>query len=209
MTELQDTDDFRDFPQLAQQLSVVGIRKEFKAGTTVVQEQTASGSIPLVLKGTLRVMRTEPDGREIMLYYIKAGESCVMSVLGCWSAAVSKVRAEVEDDAEILFLPVDRMIDLGRYYPQWIEYLFRMYHRRFEELLDMVNAVAFQKMDERLWGLLIKKAEMQKARILYVTHEQLANELGTARVVVSRLLKALETEGRLTLSRNKIRLGSF
>ena len=209
MTELQDTDDFRDFPQLAQQLSAVGIRKEFKAGTTVVQEQKASGSIPLVLKGTLRVMRTEPDGREIMLYYIKAGESCVMSVLGGWSASASKVRAEVEDDAEILFLPVDQMIDLGRNYPQWIEYLFRMYHRRFEELLDMVNAVAFQKMDERLWSLLIKKAEMQKARILYVTHEQLANELGTARVVVSRLLKELETEGRLTLARNKIRLGSL
>ena len=206
MTELQDTDDFRDFPRLAQQLSAVGIHKEFKAGTTVVQEETSSGSIPLVLKGTLRVMRTEPDGREILLYYIKAGESCVMSVLGGWNASTSKVRAEVEDNAEILFLPVDRMIELGRDYPQWIEYLFRMYHRRFEELLDMVNAIAFQKMDERLWNLLLRKAELQKARILYVTHEQLANELGTARVVVSRLLKELETRGKLTLARNKIRL---
>jgi CRP/FNR family transcriptional regulator len=112
----------------------------------------------------------------------------------------------VEDDAEILFLPVDRMLDLGRHHPQWVEYLFRMYHRRFEELLDMVNAIAFQKMDERLWNLLNKKSEMQKARILYITHEQLANELGTARVVVSRLLKELETEGKLTLARNKIRL---
>lgn len=206
MTELHTTDDFRDFPQLAQQLSEVGIRKAFKSGTAVVQEETSSGSIPLVLKGTLKVMRTEPDGREILLYYIQAGESCVMSVLGGWSASASKVRAEVEDDAEILFLPVDRMLDLGRHHPQWVEYLFRMYHRRFEELLDMVNAIAFQKMDERLWNLLNKKSEVQKARILYITHEQLANELGTARVVVSRLLKELETEGKLTLARNKIRL---
>jgi CRP/FNR family transcriptional regulator len=127
-------------------------------------------------------------------------------VLGGWSASTSKVRADVEDDSEILFLPVYRMIDLGHIYPQWIEYLFRMYHRRFEELLDMVNAIAFQKMDERLWDLLLKKSELQKAHILNVTYEQLANELGTARVVVSGLLKELETESKLTFGRNKIRL---
>lgn len=206
VAELNQTDEFRAMPKLAKALTAIGIRKEFKAGSRVVQEDAYTGSIPLVLRGSLRVLRTEPDGREILLYYIKAGESCVVTVMSGYDSTAPKVRAEVEDDAEILFLPINRMAAIGREHPEWIEYLFRIYHRRFEELLDIINAIAFRNMDERLWALLNKKAELQHARILYVTHEQIANELGTARVVVSRLLKQLETEGRLVLARNKIRL---
>lgn len=209
MTDFNQTEDFRNIPQLAERLSSIGIHKKYKAGSTIIQEDSSPASIPIVMKGTLRVVRTEPDGREILLYYLKAGESCVMSVLGGWNSSKSKVRAEVEEDAEILFLPLGQMLSLGREYPEWIEYLFRMYHRRFEELLDMVNAIAFHKMDDRLLSLLYKKAELQKSGILYVTHEQLANELGTVRVVVSRLLKQMEVEGKLSLARNKIRLVGY
>ena len=149
-------------------------------------------------------MRTDEDGREILLYYIKAGESCIMSFLGGMHQETSKVKAIVEEDAEILFLPMEKVTLFIKEYPQWLDYIFRLYHKRFEELLEIVNAVAFKKMDERLFNLIKKKCELTQSRILNVTHEQLANELGTARVVVSRLLKQMEDEGLVKPGRNKI-----
>lgn len=116
----------------------------------------------------------------------------------------SKVRAEVEEDAEILFLPIDKVMLFIKEYPEWLDYIFRLYHKRFEELLDVVNAMAFKKVDERLLHLLHKKAELTNSKTISITHEHLANELATARVVVSRLLKQLENNGVVELGRNKI-----
>jgi CRP/FNR family transcriptional regulator len=151
-------------------------------------------------------MRTDDDGREILLYYIQSGESCIMSFLGGLHQDTSKVKAMAEEDTEILFIPIDKVRLLIREYPEWLDYIFRLYHKRFEELLDVVNAVAFKKMDERLLNFIRKKCELTHSHTLYVTHEQLANELGTARVVVSRLLKQMEDEGLVSLGRNKITL---
>lgn len=154
----------------------------------------------------MKVIRTEEDGREILLYYIKAGESCIMSLLGGLHNETSKVKAEVEDNAEILFLPDEKVSIFIKEYPQWLNYIFRLYHKRFEELLEVVNAIAFKKVDERMLDLLHKKVELIGNKTLNITHEQLANELGTARVVVSRLLKQLEEIGKVKLGRNKITL---
>lgn len=118
----------------------------------------------------------------------------------------SIVKAEVEEDTEILFLPIDKVSLFIKEYPEWLDYIFRLYHKRFEELLDIINAIAFKKVDERLLNLLQKKSELSNSSTIIITHEQLANELGTARVVVSRLLKQLEEEGKLKLGRNKIQL---
>ncbi|MGL6038487.1 MAG: Crp/Fnr family transcriptional regulator, partial [Soonwooa sp.] len=146
------------------------------------------------------------DGREILLYYIKAGESCIMSFLGGMHNETSKVKAEIEEDAEILFLPVTKVSEFIKEHPEWLDYIFKLYHKRFEELLSIINEIAFKKVDERLLNLLEKKAELTQSNTLNVTHEQLANELGTARVVVSRLLKQLEENGEVQLGRNKITL---
>ena len=127
-----------------------------------------------------------------------------MSFLGGMHHETSKVKALVEEEAEVLFLPIDKVSSLIKEYPEWLDYIFRLYHKRFEELLEVVNAVAFQKVDERLLNLIYKKVELSHNKTLTVTHEQLANELGTARVVVSRLLKQLEENGQVTLGRNKI-----
>jgi len=129
-----------------------------------------------------------------------------MSFLGGMHNETSKVKAEVEEDAEILFLPMDKVSLFIKEYPQWLDYIFRLYHKRFEELLEIVNAITFKKIDERLLALLHKKQEITDNNILNITHEQLANELGTARVVVSRLLKQLEEMGKVRLGRNKITL---
>jgi CRP/FNR family transcriptional regulator len=204
MENLEQVAEFRSSPELIGKLNTYSVRKNYEAGATILNENAHIRSIPIVTRGVIRVIRTEEDGREILLYYIKAGESCIMSFLGGLHNETSKVKAEVEEDAEILFLPVDKVSLFIREYPQWLDYIFRLYHKRFEELLDIVNAIAFKKVDERLLGLLRKKSELTGSLTIQITHEQLANELGTARVVVSRLLKQLEENGTLRLGRNRI-----
>lgn len=181
-----------------------GTVKTFAEGETILNEHAYIRAIPIVLNGSIKVIRTDDDGREILLYYIRAGESCIMSLLGGLHHDTSKVKAVSEEETEILFLPVDKASELIRQYPEWLDYIFRLYHKRFEELLEVMNAVAFKKMDERLLNFVKKKSEITGAKTLYVTHEQLANALGTARVVVSRLLKQMEDEGLVKLGRNKI-----
>src|SRR5690554_1325446 len=204
MEELQQITEFKTSPELVDKLQQYSIQKTYEAGDIILNENAHIRSIPIVTKGTLKVIRTEEDGREILLYYIKAGESCIMSFLGGMHQETSKVKAEVEEDAEILFLPIEKVSLFIKEYPQWLDYIFKMYHKRFEELLEIVNAIAFKKVDERLLDLLEKKSEVMDTDIIQITHEQLANELGTARVVVSRLLKQLEENGRVKLGRNKI-----
>lgn len=192
--------------RLKEELYRHGIQKNYPAGSVIINENSYIRSIPLVTSGLLKVIRTEDDGREILLYYIKAGESCIMSFLGGMHNETSKIRAEVEEDVEILFLPVEKVSRFIKEYPEWLDYIFRLYHKRFEELLEIVNAIAFKKVDERLLELLKKKSSLSGSSSVSVTHEQLANELGTARVVVSRLLKKLEEDGKVELGRNKITL---
>ena len=200
ITELQSS------PDLIAELKKHSLQKHYDQGEISLNENSNIYAIPIVIKGSIKVIRTDEDGREILLYYIKAGESCIMSFLGGMHQETSKVKAEVEEDAEILFLPMDKVVLFIKEYPQWLDYIFKLYHKRFEELLEIVNAIAFKKVDERLLKLLNKKKELSGSKIIHTTHEQLANELGTARVVVSRLLKQLEENGMLELSRNKITL---
>lgn len=206
MESLKQITEFKTSPELVEKLQQYSIKKEYEAGSVILNENAHIRSIPIVAKGTLKVIRTEEDGKEILLYYIKAGESCIMSFLGGLHSETSKVKAEVEEDAEIFFLPMDKVSLFIKEYPQWLDYIFRLYHKRFEELLEIVNAIAFKKIDERLLVLLQKKKELTGNNTLNITHEQLANELGTVRVVVSRLLKQLEENGLVQLGRNKIRL---
>lgn len=206
MENLQQISEFHSSPELVKKLNEHGITKSYKAGEIILNENSYIRSIPIVMKGMIKVIRTEEDGREILLYYIKAGESCIMSFLGGMHRETSKVKAEVEEDAEILFLPIDKVSLFIKEYPEWLDYIFRLYHKRFEELLEIINAIAFKKVDERLMTLLRKKAELTDNPVISITHEQLANELGTARVVVSRLLKQLEENGAVHLGRNKITL---
>ncbi len=197
---------FQASPQLIEKLYEYGIQKNYSAGEIILNDNTNIRSIPIVIKGIAKVMRTDEEGKEILLYYLKAGESCIMSFLGGIHHELSKVKVIAEEDTEILFLSTEKVSLFLKEFPQWLDYIFMLYNKRFEELLEVVNAVAFKKMDERLLNLIKTKCEYTKSKTLNVTHEQLANELGTARVVVSRLLKQMENEGLVELGRNKITL---
>ncbi len=202
--ELQEINEFKSSPKIRERLLTIGFAKEFAENEIIVNENAYIKAIPIVTKGSIRVMRTDEDGRELLLYYIRSGETCIMSFLGGIHQDTSKVKAIAEEDTEILFIPIDKVSLLIKEFPEWLDYIFRLYHKRFEELLEVVNNVAFKKMDERLLDFIHKKSEVANSKTLNITHEQLANELGTARVVISRLLKVLEEDGFVELGRNKI-----
>ena len=144
--------------------------------------------------------------QKLLLYYIKAGESCIMSFLGGIHDDTSKINAVAEEKTELLLIPIDKISLLVKDFPEWLDYIFKLYHKRFEELLDVVDAIAFKKLDERILDFVKNKAKLSNSKVINLTHEQIANELGSARVVVSRLLKQLESEGVVELGRNKITL---
>jgi CRP/FNR family transcriptional regulator len=206
MDTLNTIAEFKSSPEIREKLLKYGNSKIFQEEDVILNDKAYIRSIPIVISGSIRVLRTEEEGREILLYYINAGESCIMSFLGGLHHETSKLKAIAEEKCEILFIPVDMVSALIREFPEWLDYIFRLYHKRFEELLDVVNALAFKKMDDRLKTLVKLKSSQTQNHVLQVTHEQLANELGTSRVVVSRLLKQLEFEKFLKLGRNKITL---
>ena len=203
---LDDIVEFKSAPMVLERLREYGIPKTFREGEVILNDNAYIKAIPIVISGSIRVMRTDDEDREILLYYIQAGESCIMSFLGGLHEDTSKVKAIAEEKSDILFIPIEKVGLLIKEYPQWLDYIFRLYHKRFEELLEVVNAVAFKKMDERIGDLIEKKCSLLKINTIIITHEQIANELGTARVVVSRLLKQMEEKGLVKLGRNKITL---
>ncbi|GDX52046.1 Crp/Fnr family transcriptional regulator [Bacteroidota bacterium] len=187
-------------------LEKFGTLKTFNEGDVILEANANIRSIPFVKTGSMRVMRTDEDGHEILLYYIKAGESCIMSFLGGMHHETSKVRAVADEDVEVILLPIEKLNTLLSESSEMLDYIFRLYHKRFEELLEVVNAIAFKKMDERILNYLEEKKKITGSNEINITHQQLSEELGTARVVVSRLLKQMELNGTVILFRNKILL---
>ena len=192
--------------RLSKDIYASGRVKSFNAGSVILNMNDYIKSIPIVLSGSIKVIKTDPEGREILLYYIKPAESCIMSILAGVNEDTSKISAIVEEDAEVLLIPVAKASEWIREFPEWSDFIFALYQRRFEELLDVVSAVAFQKVDVRLMHLLKQKSALFQSKILSVTHQQLANELGITREAVSRVLKQMEKENLISLSRNKISL---
>lgn len=180
--------------------------KSFSADTVILNINAYIKSIPIVLSGSIKVIRTDEEGREILLYYIKAGESCIMSFLAGIHNDTSKIKAIVEEDAEVLLIPVNKASEWIKEFPEWTDFIFALYQKRFEELLEVVNAVAFHKADARLLHLLKQKSSLFQSKEIAVTHQQLADELGITREAVSRVLKQMENDKLISLGRNKISL---
>ena len=192
-------------PSLLKELRGAGTIKLMKRGEVLLRADAPVYSIPVVLRGAVKVSQVDDD-KEMLLYYLKEGDMCIMSFLGGLYSENSKIKAVAGEDSEVLLIPVNQIGKLMKTQPEWTEYIFDVYHHRFNELLEVISAVAFKKMDERLLAFIRRKAEITGTSELEITHEELARELGTARVVVSRLLKELEKKSIVSLARNRITL---
>lgn len=183
-----------------------GIVKSFETGEELLRTGQYIRYVPIVLKGSLKVTREDDSGREILLYFIRPGESCIMTLFAVRQNHPSLVRAVVDEPVELLLVPVETIHRDLENHRDWLNFTFALFQQRYEELLQMINDIAFARVDDRLIDLLRMRSKMQQNREIAVTHQQLADELGTAREVVTRLLKKLELEGVIETGRGKVRL---
>lgn len=193
-------------PSLLRHLAAENETKVLPPGQVLLDFHKYIRSIPVVVRGHVKVVGEDDDGNEILLYYLKPGDSCVMSILGAMNGSTSKVRAVTVDETEIIFIRPERAAALIRESPAWAEYIFKLYQTRYEELLQAVTNVNFKKLDDRILGLLEERASLFKSRLITVTHQEIADEIGSPREAISRVLKKLEHEGAVKLYRGKIEL---
>ena len=192
--------------ELLDEMETKGILVSVKAGTVILDVGQTVRTMPILLSGSIKVSRTDEEGREILLYYVNPNESCAMTFTCCMQQHASEIRAVVEEDVEMLAIPVSVMDEWMTKYPSWKSFVMRSVQNRFHELLKTIDQVAFQKLDERLVTYLKEKSRTTGSTLINLSHEQIANELATSRVVISRLLKKLETDKKLLLYRNQIKL---
>lgn len=161
--------------------------------------------IPIVLSGCLRILRSDNEGNEVFLYYLYPGQTCAMSVTCCQAGKKSLVRAIAEEETEIWQIPV-KMAGEWYKYTEWKAYISNNYSNRFEELLEVIDLIAFNNMDKQLLHYIQERCKAAKTNTLEITHQQIADELHTHREAISRLLRTMEKQGLVSLSRNCILL---
>lgn len=176
-------------------------------GTILAEAGKFLKPIPLVLQGSIRVFRNDYDiDREILLYYISEGETCMMSIVASFTDMQSKVHAITECNSKLLVIPIEKVRQWQVEYPKWNKFILDIFLNRYTELLNTINDLSFKNIDERLYNYLIQYHHRHPGNKIKLTHQNLANELGTTRVVISRLLKDFEKKGKVELYRGEIKL---
>ncbi|MBL4593478.1 MAG: Crp/Fnr family transcriptional regulator [Flavobacteriales bacterium] len=188
---------------LLNEIKEVATIQTFDADTPILNDGSYIKVIPIVVSGQVKVYR-EIEDRELLLYYIEPAQSCFMSVSACVMNEKSKVRAITETETELILIPTQYVITWLNKYPRWVNFVIQLSNVRFEELLKTIDDVTFGKLDVRLVNYLVEKSKKSNSDIIKITHQLIADELGSAREVISRLLKQLENDGKVVLSRGAI-----
>lgn len=163
-------------------------------------------TIPLIVKGSIKVVREDEEGNEIFLYYLTPGETCAMSVNCTMSGRLSEVNATAEEDSIIIAVPATEAGDWLSKFDEWRSFILNTYQNRFAELLHTIDGIAFKQLDIRILDYLSDKSDVSGNNILHLSHQDIATDLNSSREVISRVLKILEKQGKLILGRNKIEL---
>ena len=193
-------------PALLKEMQEFGEVKHFKEGDLIMDYGKYIRMMPIIVKGTIKVLMMDETGNEILLYYLSSNESCSMAYSCCMEAKKSEVKAIAEEDVELIAIPHLKLEEWLCKYPSWKSYIMRSFNERFLELLKSIESIAFHKLDERLIGYLKEKQRLSGSSVIKASHYLIADELHTSRVVVSRLLKQLENDKKIILYRNEIKL---
>ncbi len=193
--------------ELLKEISAFGEVNEIEQGEVLIRTGQHLSSVIIVLRGILKIYREGEDGGEYFLYYLKNGQACAMSLACLKNQETSQVMAIAVEDTEVLMIPIVKVNQWVREYQSWQEFVINTYRNRFEEVLTVLDHVAFRGMDERLEFYLKKQKTLNKqGQIIEMSHQAIANDLNTSREVVSRLLKKMEQRGMLQLHRNYIEM---
>ncbi|WP_458629052.1 Crp/Fnr family transcriptional regulator [Winogradskyella sp. PC D3.3] len=190
--------------EIIDSIANVAFLKTFQKADIIIDIGQDLNFIPLLIKGNIKVLREDNDGDELLLYVLESGDTCAMSLTCCMVKSVSKIRAIADEDATVIMIPIEYMKLWFNSNESWRNFILQSYQIRFDEMLETIDTLAFMKMDERLFKYLIDQVKLTASTSLEVTHQEIAEDLNTSRVVISRLLKQLEREKKIELGRNKI-----
>ncbi len=190
--------------KLLEEVLAVGRLKKVAADQVVVGPGSMAREMPIVLKGLLKVMRQDDNGNEVFLYYLEGGQACAMSITCCIEGKISQFKVTAEEPSDLWMVPLDYIDAWVQKYRTFRLYVFTAYQARFDELLNAIDSISFLKLDERLYKYLLDHKQATGSFVINKTHEQIARELNTSRVVVSRLLKQLERQDKIEQHRNRI-----
>ncbi len=191
-------------PQLLEAIQREGHVMEISSGIVLIEPGHFIKSVPLLIEGSVKIMRMDDEEKELFLYYLASGETCALSLTCCTASKPSEIKAVAEENSILIFIPISVHEQFANEFKQWKDFVSITYQQRFQELLATLDAVAFKRMDERLIRYLVTKMKQLKSSELHTTHQEIANELGTSREVISRLLKQLEKKRWIELGRNII-----
>ena len=195
--------------KLLQEIAEVGVIKHVQEGDKIMDIGNYIKSMPLVLDGAIKILREDNDGDELLLYFLEKGDTCAMTLSCCLGDVKSQIKAVAALDATLLMIPIQKMEEWTVQYKSWRNFVFDRYHNRLMEMLNTIDSIAFMKMDERLINYLKNKQAVINDTLIKSTHQEIAYELHTSRVVISRLLKSLENQGKIKLYRNYLEIISL
>jgi CRP/FNR family transcriptional regulator len=205
LEKLFKTTYFSQFePALISEMIEVGEFSQISEGQDLIRVGQFIHFIPLVIQGSIKIMRPDDDGNELLLYHLEEGGTCAMSMNCCLGSTKSEIHAIAETDVKILKVPVAKMEEWSSSHKTWRHFVYNSYHNRMMEMLDSIDNIAFNNMDERLEKYLQDKMEILNSKHIYSTHKEIAQDLHTSRVVISRLLKKMENSNKLKLHRSFI-----
>ncbi len=193
-------------PALITEIANVASVIDFNGGDHLIDIGQYIRQMPLLVNGAIKILREDKKEGELLLYFLEKGDTCAMTLACCLGETKSEIRAVAETSGTVAMIPVAKMEDWLGKYKSWRNFVFSSYNRRMSEMLSAIDNLAFMKMDERLLSYLKEKAKVNRSKVIANTHQEIAYELNTSRVVISRLLKALENEGIIKLNRNTIDL---
>lgn len=207
--ELLEPFHFQFDDNLLKAIALEGKIKDFKKDAIIMDIGQSITHIPLLLKGNIKVLREDDNGNELLLYVLETGDTCSMSLTCCMAKSKSKIRAIADKDSKVIMIPSNKMSEWFHNNESWRNFILQSYQIRFDEMLETIDALAFMKMEERLLKYLIDHVKLNANTTISKTHQNIAEDLNTSRVVVSRLLKQLENDKKIELSRNKIEVLDF
>lgn len=203
---LQKTYGFVFEEKLIEEIASVSLLRDFEDGDILIDFGDYIKKMPLLLEGAIKILREDFDEGELLLYFIEKGDTCAMTMACCMGETKSEIRAVAETKGKVIMIPVYKMEEWLGKYKSWRNYVFNSYNNRLKEMLNAIDNLAFMNMDERLISYLQDKSKIVHSKEIHTTHQEIAYDLHTSRVVISRLLKALEKEGRIKLHRASIEL---
>lgn len=189
---------------LLEEITRVGSLRDVPADFELMDIGEPIKGVPLMLSGAIKISREDVNGDELLLYYLEEGDSCTMTMAWEMGQQKSQIRAVTELPSQLIMVPLTAVEDWSTRFPSWRKFIFQSYHKRMEELLATVDSIAFDQLEKRLWEYLLEKKRVVKANTLSITHQTIAQEMHSSRVVISRLLKRLEVENKIRLHRNAI-----